>query len=259
MKNKFSFFAIACFSLLISLYSCKHTDPPATQEDVKDPWIIMSSPKVVPLGEWNYLNDGEYFDVDIRFEDDVELSNYKVQISYNSQLNYLKTNNDSWEKIEVGFLDGKSDGINTSYKVSEDPNAGPYEFKVTVWDKAGKETTLVTYLFLKNQRDTLVPVFTTITKPNPNVVDTIWGDTLYVKGTVTDNNGVEDAYIRLRTIDLQLVEGSEVFLDTLFAGSYQIDTFLDISKALPGDHLVEFYANDNLQNVGRKIVPVYVK
>lgn len=257
MKQGLSLFALASILSLVFLGSCKPTDPPATLEDTKAPWIVMTSPSVVEPGNWNYLGDGENFDIDIRFEDDVELSNYKIQILYKSNLNYLKTENDAWEKTDVGFLDGTSDGINTTWSVIGDPNAGPYEFRVTVWDAEGKETVLSTYLFVTNQRDTVAPAIV-ITKPTM-AIDTIVDDTVWVTGTFSDANGVKDAYLRVRTADSILIEGSELWLDTLFAGIYQLDTFLTVHSAGVGDHLVEFYAKDNIENVGKAVVPIYIK
>ena len=230
--------------------ACKKETPPAFQADKKDPEIFFSSPAFVPIGQHQYVTSGNYLAIDIRFEDDVALSDYFISVSPRTDIPYLKTKFDQWNPTFVGLLDGNVDGFNTSVFIAEDPISGPYQFVVTVFDKSGKSSTKTTYLYIKNRNDTIIP-FVTITQPDPNNVQTISiGNNMIVKGNASDNNAVDDITIRLRNIGSNgIVNENQVFIDTLYSGSVNIDTFMYVDPAVaPGLYDLEIIARDRYQN-----------
>lgn len=246
----------------ITLNSCKEKKPVTNPEDLDAPTISMTSPEVMEYGSFVYLSSVDSFNIDIRFEDDIELDRYEITIRWKEDLNWLKTNNFPWKETWTGELDGTVDGVNFIEFVPYDPSAGPYEFHVTVWDVSGKETSLSTYLYITNNADPNPPTIT-YTSPNPAAVDTYMiGQTIPIQGQASDAvSYIEDVYIRVRNaFTEEIMVGSEIYIDTTFVNPYVIDTFVVVpAGTVPGDYNVETYAEDPIKNWGKGVVPIYIK
>jgi len=256
MKNSFSFASVVfgVFGLLL-VSSCDKT-PPATIMDEEDPEVFISSPVAVSPGSWNYVLDGQVLPVDVRFEDDVELSHYEIWILKNDSLDYLKTSNDPWEYIMQGFLEGKSDGVNTSITLGNDPQAGAYEFRVKVWDAEGKLTTRSTYLDMTNVRDTTGPV---ISVNSPNTGQTFNnGSSIVVGADVSSTDDIQTVRCRLYDPENLIPVGNstKLFIN-IFSTTFSLTASINGYDAVPpGDYEVEIFANDTYNNVTRKKIPV---
>jgi len=259
LNRNTSLFAAAFVTVLL-LVQCKPAET-AVQTDEDAPEIFMSSPWVLPRGEFFPVSDANNFALDIRFEDDVELKEYLITVSYAYDQQYSKTESDLWNAEMAGPLTGLSDGINTTMPVVFDPSAGPYDFIVTAWDKDGKSTTLTTYLYVTNSRD-LDPAVITISNPDTAEVDTFQlANNLVVQGMITDNVKIREAMIRMRNAGtMEVISGTEIVIDSIMAASYVIDTFwtgpLGLSE---GDYIVEVYAVDGVRNTSKETAQVYLR
>lgn len=260
--KKSLFVLLALLTIGLVYTGCKEKKPVTDPEDLENPEIFMSSPEIKQLGEYIDLNNSDSLNIDIRFEDDVELRDYEITIRANRDLAFLKTNSDPWKETWFGSLDGTSQGINFNVFVVFDPDAGPYEFRVKVTDEAGKSSEVVTYLWLTNLSDPNPPVIT-FTAPDPNLIDTFnIGQDIVIDALVNDpGNEVRDVYLRVRNdFSLEVLPESEMQWDTIFMPSYQVDTFVNIpAGTAPGRYLVEILATDNVINWGKGVDTIYVK
>ena len=229
--------------------------------DEEVPTISMTSPEVLPAGSYTNFTSGQKVPFDIRFEDDKALKNYEININWQPSQLYEKTNNFPWERKIVGLLSGKVGGFNDSIAVPYDPSAGPYVISIAVWDSAGNRTDLSTSIFVSNSLDTNLPTIT-VTTPTTAVDTYLIGQDIIINATLSDDNLVEDAFLRVRNaFTNEVMPGSEIPYDTIWAFSpYVVDTFVTIpAGTAPGDYNVEIFANDYIQNIAKETVPIYIK
>lgn len=261
MKKSLNFLLAAAVTSFLFM-ACNKEKPDTVPTDETAPKIIMSSPQEVGEGSFIPLTTVDSIIVDIRFEDDFELERYEITINQRFDLNFLKTNNFPWSETYYGALEGTVGGFNDIIFVVFDPDAGPYEFRVKVWDKAGHMTEKVTYLYITNLADPNPPTFAT-TAPNQSMVDTFMiGDNIIIQSGLLDaGNQIRDAWVRVRnTFTKEIMDGSEIFWDTLFVSSVAIDTFVNIpAGTVPGDYWVEIFAGDNVRNVGKDTTRVHIR
>ncbi len=261
-KNTAFLFTLLGLAIAFQFQACNPDKPPTTPIDEEFPTITMTTPVEMPLGSYNYYDSDDSIHIDIRFDDDVELDRYEVTIRYARDLYYLKAENFPWSVTYYGALEGQSGGFNHVEYVVYDPSAGPYEFNVKVWDKVGNLTTTTTWLFITNLQDTHVPVVN-ITIPISTSVDTFTiGQDMQVKATMSDLGGlITSGRMRLRNpITHEMLPGSEIIYDSIWAQPYTMDTFFTIQAgSIPGDYLVEVYANDPVYNTGMDTVRVFIK
>ncbi|HHG86546.1 MAG TPA: hypothetical protein ENJ82_17480 [Bacteroidetes bacterium] len=260
MRNIFSF--LLAFVLIGTIVSGCKEKPVTTPGDLEAPKIFLSGPEVVPLGSFVQMQSSDSFFVDVRFEDDFELRDYDISIRFMPSLNYLKTTNDPWNEHWFGNLDGKLGGANFLTHIVYNPTAGPYEFRVRCTDESGKQTEVLTYIFMTNQGDSIKPTVT-LNQPDTTDVDTFTiGQQIPVIGLANDPGGlIEDIYIRVRDgFTNELMMDSEIRIDTIFLNPVVIDTFVTIpAGTVPGDYNLEVYANDPTFNVGSITAKVYIK
>jgi hypothetical protein len=256
-------YSLLLATLLVGLFfaGCKEK-PVTTPGDLENPTITMTSPVELPVGQFIPISSSDSFFIDIRFEDDKELRDWEITIRFMPELNYLRTTSAAWKETWFGSLDGVVGGVNTKEYVIYDPTAGPYEFMVRVTDAEGKSTTKKTYFFVKNKIDLVSPTVT-FTAPDTMNVDTfVIGAQLPIVARCEEvGDPIRDVYVRVRDVlTKEILEGSEIRYDTVYATPYDIDTFVTIpAGTVPGNYNVEIYANDQLFNVGYGKCEVYIK
>lgn len=259
--KKTSAILLAIATLSLAFWSCNKDKPVTIPVDEKAPTITMTSPIVVPEGQYIPLSTSDSIIVDIRFEDDFELSNYEVTINPRFDLNFFKTTNFPWRETIYGSLEGTVGGFNRIIYVVYDPDAGPYEFRVKVWDKEGRLTEKVTYFYITNPIDPNKPNVST-SVPTSNVDTFAIGTTIPITATIYDGgNDVRDVYARVRNaFTKEILEGSYIFLDTLFVPTFVLDTFVNIpAGTVPGDYWVEVYGGDDIRNIGMDTTRIYIR
>lgn len=250
-----SLLPILALIVLLSYSACDSVDP-ATIVDEHNPEVHMSSPKVVEPGVWNHVKSSEVLPIDIRFEDDVELSHYEIRIEANDSMNYWKTASDPWQWTKQGFLSGKSDGINTSVQLGNDPDGGAYDFTVTVWDKSNKMTVFTTWLDMNNVRDTMGP---SISVTAPTIGATVNnGSSIQVTADLSSVDEIETARARLYDPETKTPVGNSTKIYTnIFATSYQLTAIISNYDNVPnGDYEVQVFGADSYNNVTRVAIPV---
>lgn len=259
--KKTSAILLAIATISLSFMACNKDKPVTVPEDEKAPTIIMTSPLTVPEGQFIPLATVDSFYVDIRFEDDIALSNYEITINPRFDLNFFKTNNFPWREVFYGPLDGTVGGYSNLVHVVYDPDAGPYEFRVKVWDKTGKMTETVTYFYITNLADPNKPTINT-TVPSNNVDTFTIGNNIPITAAIYDGgNEISDVYARVRNaFTKEEMPGSYIFLDTLFVMNFTLDTFVTIpAGTVPGDYWVEVYGGDNVRNIGMDSTRIYIR
>lgn len=259
--KKASIFFLAALTVTLVFFGCNKNKTTTDPIDTEPPTIIMSSPEVVPEGEYVSFTSLNPLPIDIRFEDNVGLANYEIKLGYAPWLYYEKTENFPWEKLIVGTLDGRVGGYNDTITVPYDPSAGPHIFDVNAWDAAGNKSSLRTYLFIINANDVTAPIIT-ITVPTTAVDSVTHGQQMIIQGTMTEPGGLlQRGRIQIRNSFNNIVEDWSVMeLDSLFMANYTVDTFMDIPAGTPpGDYILEMYGQDFIQNVGSDTASFYIK
>ena len=168
---------------------------------------------------------------------------------------------DDWEEVYFGDLSGTVASANFNSNVDLDPTAGPYEFEVTVTDASGKSTTLSTFLFITNEKDEDLPMISFVS-PDTNVVDTFpIGADVTLQANISDFGTLSSVYARMRDVFTdEIIGGSEMTIDSIFAFTYQLDTIINIpAGTVPGNYKVEIYANDVTGNYGYNLDTIYVR
>jgi len=254
-------FVLALFTVATIFVGCKEK-PVTTPEDLAAPEIFMTSPAAVAPGQFNNIANTDSFAVDIRFEDDIELARWDLEIRRREDEYFNnKTDSDAWTLFLNGDLSGTVDAINFFINVPFDPLAGPYEFKIKVTDAAGKTATQTTFLFITNSEDLMAPMIRFV-QPDTNMIDTfLIGNDLPMRVNVSDGNQIVDVFARVRdAFTNEILPNSEIQIDTLFLFAYQLDTFYTIpAGVVPGKYKVEVYANDQVGNYGYNLDTIYIK
>lgn len=263
MRKTFSYYFLAILVGGLFYAGCKEK-PVTTPGDLEAPKIIMSSPEIVPMsGPYVPVYSTDSFDVDIRFEDDIELRDYEVTIRFRPELSYLRTANDPWSETWHGSLEGTSDAVNFRVFSVYNPTAGPYEFRVKVSDEDGKTTELVTYLEVTNRLDSIAPRIRYISPDTVTVDTVIIGQNLNIRAVVDEvsPNIVKDVYLRVRDVlTNELLANSELRWDTVYQSTVVVDSFITVpAGTVPGNYKLELYGIDPTNNIGMKAVQVYIK
>jgi hypothetical protein len=263
MRKTYSYYLLAILVGGLLYAGCKEK-PVTTPGDLENPKIFMTSPVTVPMdGEYPTIYSSDSFDIDIRFEDDIALKSYEIQIRFKPDLSYLRVANDPWNESFFGNLEGKSDAINFRVYTVYNPTAGPYEFLLKVWDEDGNLTETKTYLHMLNRADTLGPRIRYINPDTINVDTAVIGQNLGIQALINEigTNVIKDVYLRVRdNVTNEILPGSEIRYDTLYVSTFVLDTNVAIpAGTVPGNYRVELYANDPVNNVNRKDCVFYIK
>ncbi len=225
----------------------------------------MTTPAVVPMGSYVPYMNLDTFRADIRFTDDMALKSYEITVRYRQELaySYGKTTNFPWTETIYGQISGNAAGYNEKVVVPFDPDAGPYEFKVKVWDETGNMTEKSTYLFVTNGADVIYPTIK-IQAPDTNIVDSfVIGANIPIKAQIFDPPGLGladrvDVLIARDLSDEQL-PGSVMAWDSVWLG-WNLDTIYTIpAGTAPGDYNIHIFAKDFVQNVSLKSDHIYIK
>lgn len=139
---------------------------------------------------------GETFDFFARFEDNIALSQYKIDIHHNFDCHGHRSGLPAWSVLEVEDLVGNIEERQISLSVPSNVGAGDYHFSIQLLDASGNEARSIYYpLKLKHRSDSVAPRLS-VQAPNSNSVNA--GDVLSFSGTVEDNLDLEGGFVELR-------------------------------------------------------------
>lgn len=213
-----------------------------------------------------HLRSGDTLSLDLRLTDDVELSQYKVDIHTNFDCHGHKMNTEDWTVLKTGNLSGKESLLQLRLPVPANVTAGDYHFQIQVLDKAGNDNPAAYIYAIKvlNAADTTPPILN-ISSPIVNSGDVLVlrkGQNITFTGHVADNhplaeggNGKLEFFYRSNASGNTFRWGSPVVF-TAADGDYK-----DFSITLPvpntaanGDYVVTVWAYDGVNNAALPIV-----
>lgn len=183
---------IALFLLsAVLIQSC--TDPDTTEPTVEVLSTIPATAPAIVCGEMEdfvvTLSSTDTLVVEFKVSDDVELSQYKLDIHQNFDCHGHsgKVETTDWYALEIADLQGSEQTINLEIPVPQDVTSGTYHFSLQVTDVSGNSADLVFYsLNVTNASDTEAPTLV-VTTPANSSFSAQKGDPINFQGSVTDN------------------------------------------------------------------------
>ncbi|TLX77063.1 DUF4625 domain-containing protein [Labilibacter sediminis] len=135
--------AILTALILLLFASCNNDDIDTTK-----PEIEIIKPVAAEGEDHIEFHQGDSFDFESKFTDNLELKSYKVEIHYNGDGHEHGAQTKSataedhveWDQEWTGDLDGKEDVAKITMEVPENAEPGEYHLGVYCFDAAGNET-----------------------------------------------------------------------------------------------------------------------
>jgi hypothetical protein len=221
-----------------------------------------------------HLKDGQQFQFEAAFKDNVALSQYKIDIHNNFDCHghggasapgvsppNVESSTEDWTVLQIINLEGKEKTETIQLQVPENVTAGNYHFQVQVIDQSGNDDPLANVYSIKilNSRDEVAPGITA-TQPTGNF-SAARGESIQFEGTVTDNYSLSEggngilflSYTDLSsgntfTTDQAFVFDSSVTTDYPFSFSFTVPNTL-----VPGNYRFSLRAFDGVRNTAEPI------
>ena len=222
------------------------------------------------------LKGGEELLFTILFEDDVALSQYKIDIHNNFDCHghgdggapgvvVPNVNNQTtdWTLLDIIDLSGTGQTIDRNLPVPTDVTAGNYHFQIQVIDAVGNDNPLANIYTLKviNPTDEIAPVIAAST-PLGMGFSMAKGNSITFNGQVTDNHSLSvggNGVLYLSYTDLS--SGNTFNTDQVFIFDTSVNTVYDFSfeymvplTLKAGDYLFTLGATDGVRNVAESVV-----
>ncbi|KAB2918743.1 MAG: DUF4625 domain-containing protein [Bacteroidetes bacterium] len=223
---------------LVLLNACSKGDD---DKDTTKPVIKLSEPT-----SGDVFVSGEKMNVSVAFEDNKELSQYKIEIHDDFDRHaHLKTGSPAFTFTKIVAISSNG-SYHFTIDIPADVAAGPYHFIVNALDKAGNEADFAEAEFtIKNSLDSIAPTLNITASPSPaGGVINLQGaaKTITLNGTAGDNESVKSYEVKL------IHKASKVnYIDkdgTISGTSANISETITFDDAWPdGDYLlvVEVY------------------
>lgn len=196
MKLKIQLLLFSLMTTLIVSSCKKDKDEP----DVQRPQIQLTSP-----AKDARLNSGTSFNVVAVITDDVELSQYKIEIHDNFDVHSHKKKSAPFYFSEIKDISGKEYNVNTKIEIPEDVAAGEYHLTIKAVDKAGNEAEMAELdIYIVNVLDEEPPVLDIIITPTPDAqgqIQVLYNQTIGIIMSGTDNQGLYEYKILIERED----------------------------------------------------------
>lgn len=217
------------------------------------------------------LTGGDELVLDVVFNDDVALSQYKVDIHNNFDCHghgggvapsitapNVENQTTDWSILDVRDISGTSVPVRRTLDVPQNVTAGNYHFHIQVLDESGNDSPFANYysLKIKNSLDEIAPVIN-VTEPSTSSLSITKGNTIRFVGQVTDNRSLSDGgngILYLSNTDLS--SGNTLSTNTYFQFDEDVtDSFdFDFEYTVPqtlvaGNYRFSLGANDGVRNV----------
>lgn len=178
---------------LVLLNACSKGDE---DKDTTKPVITLSTPK-----SGDEFISGEKINVSVSFQDNKELSQYKIEIHDDFDGHtHLKTGSPAFSYTKIVALTSNG-SHHFAIDIPADVAAGPYHFIVNALDKAGNEADFAEAEFtIKSSLDSIAPTLNIIPSPSPTAgVIHLHGaaKTITLNGTAGDNESVKSYEVKL--------------------------------------------------------------
>lgn len=203
--------------------------------------------------------------LELAFSDDVELSQYKIDIHHNFDCHThgrVKEVGVPWFVARIEKLEGKRQRIVEELAVPANVTAGNYHLLVYCLDKVGNEAEpLVFSMKIKNRNDAEAPVLT-VTQPSSSGVTVKKGSSINFAGSVTDNSDLTDGRIEIFYYDPsntlftvnQYFFPEETEKEYMFNIPYAIET-----TSATGLHQYHIKVYDRYNNPSERIIPITIE
>jgi len=217
------------------------------------------------------LNGGDGLSFDAVFNDDVGLSQYKVDIHNNFDchghgggsapaISVPNVNNQTtdWTVLEIENISGLSAPVQRTLTVPDNVTAGNYHFHIQVIDESGNDSPFANFfsLKIKNPLDDIVPQIS-VQEPTSSSFSVQKGGLIRFAGQVTDNRSLSDGgngVLYLAYTDLS--SGNTFTTDAAFPFDENVDVNYDFDfeytvpqTLVNGNYRFSLGANDGVRNV----------
>lgn len=204
-------------------------------------------------------------ELDLHFTDDVDLSQYKIDIHHNFDCHShgrISEVGEPWFVARIQKLEGRDQHVTERLTVPANVTAGNYHLLLYCLDKVGNEAEPLVYsMKIKNKNDTQNPVLT-LTQPATGGITVKRGASLSFEGTITDDSELADGRIELFyydpsntlfTVNQYLFpEGTGAEYD--FSIPYTVE-----ATSGTGLHQYHLKVYDRYNNATEKIIPVTIE
>ncbi len=221
------------------------------------------------------LMGGDTLYFNIEFEDDVALSEYKVDIHHNFDCHghgggaapgfsppTQEGLTEDWSVLETTPLQGATEQVERWLVVPESVTSGNYHYHIQVLDEAGNDSPFTTFYSLKlqNPTDTLAPVLS-VTTPVSSSFSASKGEIIRFSGQVSDNYPLSQGGNGLLFVTYTDFSSGNTFTSSVVEPfvadverEYLFDTELKIPSTLvSGNYLFTVRAHDGVRNVAEPV------
>ena len=217
------------------------------------------------------LSGGDQLSFDVVFNDDIALSQYKVDIHNNFDCHghggggapsiavpSVDNQTIDWTILEIQEIKGTSSSVRQSYDVPENVTTGNYHFQIQVVDESGNDNPSANFftLKIKNPVDDIAPQVS-VQDPLSTSLSIAKGESIHFVGQVTDNRSLSDGgngILYLAYTDLS--SGNTFTTDAVFTFDENVDTVYDFDfeytiplTLVTGNYRFSLGANDGVRNV----------
>lgn len=204
-------------------------------------------------------------EVDLHFVDDVELSQYKIDIHHNFDCHghgRIKNTGEPWFVARIVKLSGREQRITERLTVPANVTAGNYHLLFYCLDKLGREAEPLVYsMKIKNKNDTQAPMLS-LTAPSPSGFTIKRGESFSFEGNITDNSDLTNGRIELFYYDPSntLYTVNQYFFpeETETAYSFSIPYTVELTQET-GVHQYHIKVYDRYNNETEKIISVTIE
>ena len=192
LKTMKRFIPVVLLTILIQ--ACNTPDPDTTLPTIEVLTLTPSAGQETICGEIEdnviLLTSTDTLEITFRLIDDVELSQYKIDLHSNFDCHGHsgKTETTVWSILSIEDVVGSDQTITLQLAVPTDVTTGLYHLSMQATDAAGNEAQTIIYdLSVTNETDTEAPVLST-TVPASSSFSALKGSTVSFEGSLTDNN-----------------------------------------------------------------------
>lgn len=217
------------------------------------------------------LTGGDELTFDVIFNDDIALSQYKVDIHNNFDCHghgggsapsisvpNVSSQTTDWSVLDVTNLSETSSSITRTLNVPENVTTGNYHFQIQVLDESGNDNPAANFfaLKIKNPTDNTPPQIS-VQEPTSGNFSAKKGETIRFAGQVTDDRSLSDGGNGVLFLSYTDLSSENTFsTDAFFVFDETVDkTFdFDFEFTIPvtltnGRYRFSLGANDGVRNV----------
>ncbi|GAA5042614.1 hypothetical protein GCM10011506_45280 [Marivirga lumbricoides] len=250
-------------------YGCSENDSIDKGPDIEKPTIVMvdTSPQakeglVCNSTEQNiiYVSTGNSVVLNLRFTDNLNLSQYKIDVHNNFDCHsHSRILGSSWQLLKIENINSNDLSIKEELQVPEDALAGDYHLQILCLDEAGNEADPLIYSIKVENAIDNVPPQISLSEPSSGTVNITRGEELSFSGSITDNNSLSNGKIEITYKD---PKGTEFFpIQEFFPEEQGTEASFDLKLKIPpsattGKHIFSVIGYDTFNNSSAKVIEV---